>query len=248
MPPRPRSSATARSSRVPTAASSRACRPRTRLRESSGATTEKLGFSVVAPTSSTTRSSTAPSRASCWVRLKRWISSMNRTVRRGSAAARRRRATSMTPRTSFTPALRAESASKERPVAWEMRRASVVLPVPGGPWSSTDAGAAPSTRRRSGAPGVSRWSCPTTSSMVAGRIRTARGGRPASPWGAGRSSTTPRVTGRRSSSAGRRVGAGGATSNSAPSASSLTVETLLLRPDTLRRTGTGRPRRRGGPH
>ena len=51
----------------------------------------------------------------------------------------------------------------------------MVLPVPGGPCSSTDAAAPPSTRRRSGAPGRSRCACPTTSSSDRGRIRTASG-------------------------------------------------------------------------
>ena len=242
-PPSPRGSATARSSSSPTASSSRACRPRTRLRLSSGATTEKLGFSVVAPTSSTTRSSTAASSASCWVRENRWISSMNSTVRRGSEAARRRRATSMTPRTSLTPALSADSASNARPVAWEIRRASVVLPVPGGPCSTTDAGAAPSTRRRSGAPGASRWSWPTTSSRLAGRIRTASGV-PSPLVGAGRSSTTPRVTGR--SGSGPVTGASGTSTSNSPS--SLTPRTVLRLPTRSRswsQTGRRRGRRHG---
>src|SRR5690625_3272521 len=39
----------------------------------------------------------------------------------------------------------------------------------------TRVSAAGSTRRRSGAPGLSRCSCPTTSSSEAGRIRTASG-------------------------------------------------------------------------
>ncbi len=38
-----------------------------------------------------------------------------------------------------------------------------------------DATPEPSTRRRSGDPGASKWSCPTTSSSEAGRIRTASG-------------------------------------------------------------------------
>ena len=43
------------------------------------------------------------------------------------------RATSMTARTSLTPADSADSASNRRPVACEISDASVVLPVPGGP-------------------------------------------------------------------------------------------------------------------
>src|SRR5215207_6815702 len=81
----------------------------------------------------------------------------------------------MTARTSLTPADSADSASNRRPVACEMSDASVVLPVPGGPYRMTDAAPEPSTMRRSGEPGLSRWSWPTTSSSVAGRIFTASG-------------------------------------------------------------------------
>ena len=51
-------------------------------RESSGEITEKYGFSVVAATRVTQRFSTAGSSESCWVLLKRWTSSTNRTVSR----------------------------------------------------------------------------------------------------------------------------------------------------------------------
>ena len=44
-----------------------------------------------------------------------------------------------------------------RRVERAMSMASVVLPVPGGPQSTTDSGASPSTSRRSGAPLASRW-------------------------------------------------------------------------------------------
>ena len=147
------------------------CRISDRL--NSGATTENDGFSVVAATSSTTRFSTAASSASCWVLEKRCTSSMNRTV--CSPLMAEWRAVSMTARTSFTPADSAESASNRRPVAPEMRDASVVFPVPGGPYKMTDAAPEPSTSRRSGEPGLSRCCWPTTSSRVAGRIRTASG-------------------------------------------------------------------------
>ncbi len=86
---------------------------------------------MVAATSSTTRFSTAASSASCWVLENRCTSSMNNTVWRPCTAARR--ASSMTARTSLTPADSAESASNRRPVACEISEASVVLPVPGGP-------------------------------------------------------------------------------------------------------------------
>ncbi len=56
-----------------------------------------------------------------------------------------------------------------------MSRASVVLPVPGGPQRITDDSRSASIRARSGRPGPSRWSWPTTSSSVAGRRRSASG-------------------------------------------------------------------------
>lgn len=149
------------------------CSCRISDRDSSGATTENDGFSVVAATSSTTRFSTAASRASCCVLENRCTSSMNNTVCWPCTAARR--AVSMTARTSLTPAVSAESASKRLPVACEMSDASVVFPVPGGPYRITDAAPEPSTSLRSGDPACSRCDCPTTSSRPAGRIRTARG-------------------------------------------------------------------------
>ncbi len=91
------------------------------------------------------------------------------------------RAFSITARTSLTPADRADSASNRRPVAREISAASVVLPLPGGPYRMADATPEPSTSRRSGDPGASRWSCPTTSSSDAGRIRTASGAPPDTP-------------------------------------------------------------------
>ena len=78
---RPRSgSARARRRISATSASVSGWRVRTRRPDSSAALTSNEGFSVVAPISVTVPSSTAGSRASCWALLKRWISSMNRTV------------------------------------------------------------------------------------------------------------------------------------------------------------------------
>ena len=81
----------------------------------------------------------------------------------------------MTARTSLTPALSADSWAKRRLFALATSSASVVLPVPGGPYRISDIGASPSTRRRSGEPGPSRCCWPTTSSRVRGRIRAASG-------------------------------------------------------------------------
>ena len=57
---------------------------------------------------------------------------MNRTVDSPEWVSRRR-ASSMTPRTSLTPADSADSATNRRPIALDTSIARVVLPVPGGP-------------------------------------------------------------------------------------------------------------------
>ena len=56
-----------------------------------------------------------------------------------------------------------------------MRRASVVLPVPGGPQRIIECSWPRSSACRSGLPGASRCSCPTNSSSVRGRMRSASG-------------------------------------------------------------------------
>ena len=104
----------------------------TRERDMSAELTSKKGFSVVAPTSTTMRSSTAWSRASCCVRLKRWISSMNRIVR-WPVVSRRFSAASMAWRRSLTVPVTADTSTNAAWVLLAMMRASVVLPVPAGP-------------------------------------------------------------------------------------------------------------------
>src|SRR5450631_204212 len=145
-------------------------------RESSGEITEKNGFSVVAAISVTRRFSTAGNRASCCVFENRCTSSMNSTVCVPFMPSWRR-ASSSTSRTSLTPALTADSSTNRRDVAWLTTCASVVLPVPGGPHRNTELPPASglSTIRRSGVPGPRRCCCPTTSSRVRGRMRTASG-------------------------------------------------------------------------
>ena len=64
---------------------------------------------------------------------------------------------------------------KRRLVTWLTTCASVVLPVPGGPHSTSDIGASLSMSWRSGVPGPIRCRWPMTSSRVRGRIRTASG-------------------------------------------------------------------------
>jgi hypothetical protein len=97
-------------------------------RESSGVTSEKYGFSVVAPISVTVPSSTAGSRTSCCAFDHRWTSSTNSTVRNRPPLA-----CSITLRASATPEETAESCTSWAPTASASRYASVVLPVPAGP-------------------------------------------------------------------------------------------------------------------
>ena len=105
------------------------------------------------------------------------------------------RARSTTSRTSFTPALTALIGSNALSVAPAMRRAIVVLPVPGGPHRITEERRSPSISARSGRPGASRSRWPTTSSSVWGRRRAAKGARDcsrSSAAAANRSAAIPR--------------------------------------------------------
>ena len=69
--------------------------------------------------------------------------------------ARAVRARSTTSRMSLTPANTADSAWNSAAQDLATRRASVVLPVPGGPHSSIECSVAPPTSRVSGLPGPS---------------------------------------------------------------------------------------------
>jgi len=110
---------------------------KTLARESSGAFTSKDGFSVVAPTSVTVPASTCGKSASCWDLLKRWISSMKSSVR-SPRKFRRCAASATASRTSFTPAITADSATKPALISAAKIRPSVVFPVPGGPHRISD--------------------------------------------------------------------------------------------------------------
>ena len=122
-------------------------------RDSSAELTSKYGFSVVAPISVTSPSSTACSTESCWPLLKRWISSMNRIVR-WPLPPRRSRARAITARTSSTRADTADSSSNAAPVLSATIRAIVVFPVPGGPKRIIEGGRSCSIARRSAEPGA----------------------------------------------------------------------------------------------
>ena len=67
-------------SSISSAASSSRRSTSTWARDSSAPFSSKDGFSVVAPTSTTVPSSTTGRKLSCWLRLKRWISSMKSKV------------------------------------------------------------------------------------------------------------------------------------------------------------------------
>ena len=140
----------------------------------SGAFTSKNGFSVVAPIRVMIPASTAGRRASCWLLLNRCTSSRKRMVPLPISASRSR-APAITSRTSFTPAVTAESDTKARSVVDATTVARVVLPVPGGPQRMIEESRSASMRLRSGAPGPSRCCWPTISSRVRGRIRAASG-------------------------------------------------------------------------
>src|SRR6476660_6855175 len=93
---------------------------------------------------------------------------------------RRARARSATSRTSFTPALTADSVSNAWALTPAMSRAIVVLPVPGGPQSTSDDSRSDSISTRSDFPAPSRCCWPTTSFSERGRNRAASGARLAS--------------------------------------------------------------------
>src|SRR6185436_13378662 len=81
----------------------------------------------------------------------------------------------MTSRTSARPACTADSSSNAASACWAARRASVVLPAPGGPYRTMLCGWPASSDWRSAEPAPSRCSWPTNSSSVCGRIRAASG-------------------------------------------------------------------------
>ena len=77
---------------------------------------------------------------------------------------------------SFTPAITADNAMNSASTAWANNRASVVLPVPGGPHNKIEENSrSDSMARRKSRPGPTRSSCPTYSSNERARIRAASG-------------------------------------------------------------------------
>ena len=76
---------------------------------------------------------------------------------------------------SLTPAITAESCMNSASARRAISRASVVLPVPGGPQRISECSWPFSSAWRSGLPGPSTCSWPTNSSSVRGRMRSASG-------------------------------------------------------------------------
>ena len=74
-----------------------------------------------------------------------------------------------------TPSDTALNGTKALDVVVATSRASVVLPVPGGPQKIMDPGTPRSIASRNGRPGASNGSWPTNSSSPRGRIRAASG-------------------------------------------------------------------------
>ena len=140
----------------------------------SGAFTSKYGFSVVAPIRTSNPSSTEGSRASCCALLKRCTSSRNRIVPM-LRSPKRRCASSITKRTSFTEADTADSVMNSFSVWLAINRAKVVFPHPGGPHKMMEVSRSASIRVLSGAPTPINSSWPTRSSSRRGRSRAASG-------------------------------------------------------------------------
>src|SRR3569623_1133834 len=146
----------------------------TRARESNALFNSTEGSSVVAPMKVSVPSSTKGRKASCCALLKRCTSSTNRIVARPDCT-RTCLASSTAARTSFTPASTAEMLKNCACTRRAMSRASVVLPVPGGPHRIIEWMRPCSIASRSGLPGPRRWVWPAYSSRSRGRMRSASG-------------------------------------------------------------------------
>ena len=129
---------------------------------------------MVAPISVTVPSSTSCSSPSCWVRLKRWISSMNRIGRRPRARCFLASSKLLLQVGHARPSP-PTAPSAARPTSLASSRASVVFPQPGGPHRISDASRPRSSIRASGASGRSSCSWPTSSASTVGRSRSASG-------------------------------------------------------------------------
>ena len=197
-------------------------------RLSSGAFSAKKGFSVVAPMSTTVPSSTPGRRASCWALVKRWISSRNRIVpgpRLPRAPAR-----VLERLTHLLHAGRRPPRAARRPCRGSAtRRATVVLPVPGGPKKIAEESRSASTSRRSGAPG------PEQVALADDVIEASR----AHPLGERRPASVSSLGGRGVEQVGRRRSAGSAARRTLDSGSRWAGRAVDDRGCRARRAGAG---------
>ena len=166
--------ANARENNSAKSSSASGLRTYTAARDSNAPLTSNDGFSVVAPIKVTSPRSTNGRNASCCALLKRWTSSTNRMVARPDCW-RTFSACATASRISLTPDRTAESAMNSASNAFAIKRASVVLPTPGGPHRIIECNFPDSYATRSGLSGPSRCRCPTTSSSFCGRINSANG-------------------------------------------------------------------------
>ena len=163
----------ARSSSASSASDPSGRKTSTRARDNKAALSSNDGFSVVAPISVIEPSSITGRKESCCARLKRWISSTNRSV--PCPCERRMRAASKIFFNSATPVWIAESCTNVSLREAPMRRATVVLPLPGGPQKIIEPSEGAASRRVSAPFGPVRCSWPETSASVIGLSRSASG-------------------------------------------------------------------------
>ena len=162
----------------------------TRARERSAAFSSNDGFSVVAPISVTAPSSITGRKESCWARLKRWISSTNSRVPCpcGAAGAGGLEDLLELGHAGVDRRDLHEASERIAPIS----RATVVLPLPGGPQKIIEPRVGAASSRVSAPSGPVRCSWPETSA----RRRAASAARRAAPaaarpWG----SSSNRLTG-----------------------------------------------------
>jgi hypothetical protein len=173
-PPKPRSGfCNACWSAMTMSSAETASRTCTRQRDNNAEFNSNEGFSVVAPTKIMLPRSMCGRNASCCTLLNRCTSSTNSTVRR--PPSNRRCASASTSRTCGKPLSTAEIATNSASAYRASNKARVVLPQPGGPHKIIEWTCPPSMARRSAAPCVSKRFCPTMSSSIRGRMRSASG-------------------------------------------------------------------------
>ena len=171
--PNPLGSSSARRSSPAKSSSPSPFSTNTLHRDSNAPLTSNDGFSVVAPIKMMLPFSTNGKNASCCALLNRWISSTNTIVFRPHAFSSS--ACRITSLISLMPLVTAENVMNRACVVFATTFASVVFPTPGGPQNTMLGTVSRSISVRRIFPGPIRCDCPTTSSNVLGRSRSASG-------------------------------------------------------------------------